>query len=342
MAGSNLFITGKVEYVEGDNNNAFSDIADGLRLKVRVDSDGDIGTMDLPWAFPANPKMLHVIPKVGEGVFILNSQIGNPESQRLYIGPIISQPQYMEKCEYDSGPGYGSKSRGPAMSLLSTQKVNTVKPLTAISRKKDMTYGAFPDVRDVALLGRGQEDIVLKYRNYSEGPESEIDLRAGIRLEPTDTTIPYLNGNVVFNNTNPGYIQIKYGKNGLSGLKSGSGDDDDDKYESISERTANSVVNIVADKINIISHKDSNQFGGKMIANKDDLIERHSLDELMSNLHRGVYGDELIVLLKKIVEVLVTHVHPFAMKKPVYGGTYIPELIAYEYEKILSPNVRIS
>lgn len=340
---NNLFATGKVEYVEWDS--LFGVGADALRIKVRLDSDSEsIGTMDLPWAFPANPKLLHIVPKVGEGVFVFNSEIGNPNSQRLYIGPIISQPQYQEYCQYDIDNSGSEKasSRGPAMSLLSTQKAGTVKPLTAITRKRDMVYGSFPESEDVAIMGRGQEDIILKYRNNTGmGSESEIDLRAGIRLEPTDNTIEYLKGNVVFNSTNPGYIQVKYAKNGLSGLKSGTGDNDGEKYESKSQRTANSVVNIVADKINIISHKDNNQFGEK-IRDRENLIKNGELDEIMSNLHRCVYGDELIVILKKIVNVLATHTHPCNMLQPTWGGTELPDLIEYEYEKIISPNVRIS
>lgn len=345
MGASNLFIPGKVVYVEGSSTPSLPDNAGALRIKVKVDSDADnLKPVDLPWAFPAIPKLIQVVPKVGEAVFVLNSELGNTNSQRFYIGPIISQPQFQEYCKYDSDDSKKqvSSGRGPAMSLLSIRKPSEkTKPLTSITARNDLVEGSFPTPEDVAIVGRGQEDVVLKYRNNASGPESEIDLRAGIRLEPTDTTIPYLKGNVVFNNENPAYIQVKYAKNGLAGLKSGSGDSDDEKYESKSERNAKSVVNVVADKINLISHKDSNVFG-TVIADKKDLIKNGELDDLMSKLHRSVYGDELITLLKKIVDVLVTHIHPISATPPIQGGTEIPELIEYEYEKILSPNVRIS
>lgn len=345
MGAGNLFIPGKVVYVEGSSTPTLPDEAGALRIKVKIDSDADnLKPVDLPWAFPAIPKLIQVVPKVGEAVFVLNSEIGNSDSQRFYIGPIISQPQFQEDCKYDSDESGkpNSSGRGPAMSLLSIRKPSeTTKPLTSITARKDLVEGAFPQPQDVAIVGRGQEDVVLKYRNNISGPESEIDLRAGIRLEPTDTTIPYIRGNVVFNSENPAYIQVKYAKNGLAGLYSGSGDDDNEKYESISQRNARSVVNVVADKINLISHKDSNAFG-KTIADNKDLIKNGELDEIMSKLHRSVYGDELITLLKMIVNILVTHTHPFSCLPPTQGGTDIPELIEYEYEKILSPNVRIS
>lgn len=333
--GEAFFVTGVVEYVEGVDNYLADGDADAWRIKVRLDSDGNKSVDELPWAFPANPKILQSVPKKGEGVYVITSNIGNPDSQRYYIGPIISQPQYQEYCEY--GPG----GRGPAMSMLSVSKPMTPPPLTGISRKAEATKGAFPDLQDVALIGRGQEDIVLKYRNTSSGKESEVDLRAGIRLEPTGTKIKFMRGNVIFNTQDPGYVQVKHSTNGVSGLKAGEGDSDEDKYESISNRTANSVVNVVADKINLISHKDRNSFG-ELIADRDNLIEKGELDQIMSKLHRSVYGDELIILLKKIVNALVTHTHPYPMMTPISHGTDMENIVDYPYEKILSPNVRIS
>ena len=333
--GGSLFVTGRVEYVEGNESYALSGEADAWRIKVRLDSDGNKEISELPWAFPLNPKVLQSVPKKGEGVFVVNSNLGKPDSQRYYIGPIISQPQYQEFCDYGVG------GRGPAMSLLSVSKPLTEKPLTSISRKKEITEGAYPNLQDVALIGRGQEDIVLKYRNTSSGKESEIDLRAGIRLEPTDSSVNFMKGNVVFNTQDPGYIQVKYSNNGVAGLKSGEGDNDDDKYESIENRTANSVVNVVSDKINLISHKDSNRFG-EIISDRKDLIKEGELDQIMSVLHRAVYGDELIILLKKIVNILATHTHPYSMMPPTVHGTDLENIIDYPYEKIISPHVRLS
>lgn len=330
-----LVLTGVVEYVENSGQYPLSDESEGGRIKVRLDSDGKKSTNELPWAFPLNPKVIQSVPQKGEGVFVILSEADNIHSQRYYIGPIISQPQYFANCEY------GDVGRGPAMSLISASKPMRAEPLTSISRKKELTEGSFPKPQDVALIGRGQEDIVLKYRNSQYSKESEIDLRAGIRLEPSDDSIKYLQGNVIFNDNDPAYIQIKYSKNGLSGLKRGKGDDDDDKYEGVTKRTAKGVVNVVADKINLISHNDTNSFG-KKIADKENLINPDELDDIMSKLHRAVYGDELITLLKKIVEVLATHTHPYPMKTPIVGGTPLTELIDYPYENIISENVRIS
>ena len=330
-----IFITGYVEYVEGTGVVPITGEADAWRIKVRVNSDGDKSVEELPWAFPLLPKVFQSIPKKGEGVLVATSKTGEPNSQRYFLGPIISQPQFQEQCEY------GQDGRGPATSLIYTAKPTAQQPLTAISRKKELTKGAFPELEDVAVIGRGQEDIVLKYRNRSVGSDSEIDLRAGVRLRPSDESIKYLKGNVIFNNQDPAYIQVKYNHSGVCGLNAGEGDDDKDKYESITRRSGNGVVNLVADKINLISHKDENCFGEK-ISDRDNLIKEGELDDIMSKLHRSVYGDELIILLKKIVNALVNHTHPYSMKPPTVEGTELKGLVGYDYEKIISPNVRIS
>jgi hypothetical protein len=335
---SSLFVKGQVEYVEGGDSIQYNDTAYAGRIKVRLDSDGkNISTEDLPYAFPLLPKVFQSIPKIGEGVFVINAKINTPDSQRYYVGPIISQPQFQDYCSYDNG-------NGDAVSLLSTSKALRNDPLTSIDRASSLTKGAFPSPKDVAIIGRGEEDIILKYRGNRDGEyseTSEIDLRAGIRLQPADTTIKYLKGNVVFNTVNPGYIQIKYKQNGIAGLSEGEGDNDNNKYESPSKREANSIINVVADKINLISHKDSNQFG-ESITNNEQLVLEEQMDNIMSKLHKSVYGDELVSLLQLIVKAICEHTHPYSMLPPTINGTTLSDIIGYNYEQILSNNVRIS
>ena len=339
MAQNNpsLVVLGEVVKVEGSGSQ-FPDDAGAWRIKVRLDSDGtNISDNDLPDAFPLMPKTLQSVPKVGEGVFVLNASLGNNKVQRYYLGPIISQAQFNEYCSYKSG-------RGDAVSLLATGKPLKEKPLTSIDRSRGLTKGSFPEMDDVAVIGRGQEDIVLKYKSGKSGqpsPSSEVDIRAGIRLQPSDESIKYLKGNVIFNDKDPAYIQVKYKKSGLAGLSEGEGDGGDGNYESPSKRTARSVVNVVADKINLISHKDSNQFG-ENLTDRDQLVLEEEMDNIMSQLHRSVYGDELVTLLKLIVKALSTHTHSYAMLPPTIIGTELEELQGYPYEKLLSPNVRIS
>lgn len=324
-------LLGQVVYVEGESA-PLQDNKDALRIKVLLDSDGNKTIDELPYCFPLLPKVFQSVPKVGEGAFIINASIGNSASQRYYIGPIISQPQFHEKSLYNSG-------RGNAVSLIQGGKPTAPKALPKISNFKESTKGSFPDPNDVAVLGRGQEDIILKYNK--EKSVSEVDIRSGIRQEPTNVNEDSgLKGNVIFNNIDPAYIQVKYKNTGLSGMYKVGDEKTDNNNTEIDKRSAKSLINIVADKINIISHKDKNAFG-QLIADKDTMISEKEMDLIMSKLHKTVYGDELVTLLKVMINAIATHTHPFPMLPP-YSVDSVKQASSYDLTQILSDNVRIS
>ena len=284
-----------VESVEDD--------ADGLRIKARLSQDGRQDINDLPYAYPLLPKTFRTVPKVGEGVLIFLSELGNNNSNRYYIGPIISQDQ---KLNFDSYV-YG---RCAALSLL---QGGEIEPLTKLSKYED-TNGSFPKVTDVAVVGRKSEDIILK--------ENEIDLRCGIRTEPINESDKNLVGNILFNRLNPSYIQLKYKKNiGYS-----------------KNQEADSIINLVADKVNIISHKDVNSFN---LTDKNELIKTSEMDDIMSKLHQLPYGDILVKMLNIIRDAVTNHVHPYPGMPPC-SDTYIMDLLSQDFNDILSNNVRIS
>jgi hypothetical protein len=291
---------GQVEYVD--------DSADGLRVKIRIGSDGDEPLENIPYAFPLLPKTFQSVPKVGEGAFVITMLSGNKESQRLYIGPIISQPQFQEECDYKYG-------RGNATSLLCG---GFMEPLGRISNNKN-TWGAFPNIEDVAVVGRGSQDIIM--RNNKGTSSNEVDIRCGIRQNPASQDKDIV-GKVVFNSVDPAYIQLKYRKSLTN--------------ENLQE--SNSVINLVADKINIISNKDENAF---KLTDTEELIKEEELDGIMSKLHRLPHGDTLVELLDLIIKAILTHVHPYSGLPPTIYD-YTKEISEYELEKILSKHVRIS
>ena len=277
------------------------DDADGLRIKARTWQDGVKSIDDIPYAFPLLPKTIQTVPKVGECVLILTSKLESNDGNRYYIGPIISQPQFQYYDQYDYG-------RGSASSLLQD---GYVEPLEKISNY-DSTTGAFPDINDVAIVGRKSEDLILK--------DNEIDIRCGIRGKAFGDD--RLLGEVVFNKQSPAYIQLKY-KNGIGYSKG---------------QEANSVINLVADKVNIISHKDTNSF--ELTDNKE-LIKSTDMDSIMSKLHQLPYGDVLVDALTKIVNALVNHVHPYPGLPPC-KDQYVTTVLGTDLKSILSDNVRIS
>lgn len=279
------------------------DDADGLRIKARTTQDEFKEIDELPYAFPLLPKVFQSVPKVGECVLLLFSQLNNDESERYYIGPIISQPQF----NYYDSYAYG---KGNAVSLL---QGNSAKPLEKISNY-DMTNGAFPQTNDIALVGRKGEDVILK--------DNEIDIRCGIRTQAVEGDNGNLLGEVVFNKQSPSYIQLKYGSN-LTVEKG---------------QEANSLINLVADKINLISHKDKNFFN---LTDNQTLIPSSDLDDIMSKLHQLPYGDILLDVLRKIINALANHVHPYPGLPPC-KDQYITSMLGCDLQSILSENVRIS
>lgn len=278
------------------------DIADGLRIKARLEQDGKSNLKNLPYAFPLLPKTLQTVPKIGECVLIICSELENNLSNRYYIGPIISQPQ---KQEYDSY-SYG---RGTALNLL---QGGSLEPLERLS-KYEQTKGSFPNVNDVAIVGRKSEDIILK--------DGEIDIRCGIRGKTNDGN-KNLVGDVVFNENDPAYVQLKY-SNGIGFSET---------------QEANSVANIVADKINLISHKDDNKLS---LTDKEELIKTSEMDDIMQKLHKSVYGDELVKKLEIMREFMINHVHPYPGLPPC-DDHYKRELVKIDFNELLSDNVRIS
>ena len=263
--------------------------------------DGKTPLSELPYAFPFLPKTFQSVPKVGEAVIIINAKLGNTNSNRYYIGPIISQPQH----QYYDSHSYG---RGTATSLLQGGSVEALEKISNYAS----TEGAFPDINDIAIVGRKSEDIILK--------DDEINIRCGIRQKSNSSD--ELIGDVVFNKLNPSYIQLKY-KRGIGRSK---------------KQECDSVINMVADKINLISHQDVNGFE---LTDTKELIKTNDMDDIMAKLHQLVYGDILIKSLEKIRLALENHVHPYPGLPPC-RDVFMTDMSSDDYNKMLSDNVRTS
>lgn len=297
--------------VEVENKNSTNG-ADALRVRVKLNEDKydeSKPVETLPWAFPLLPKTLQSVPKKGEAVLVVADALDEfSEGQRYYIGPLISQPQYQNFCKM-----------GDATTVLQASKN---LPIGRIS-SNDATSGSFPKANDVALVGRGQEDVMLRYDDDSN--TSEVDIRAGIRQKYDGTTTDTLLGNVIFNGTDPAYIQLKH------------------KYGLATDQTypCNSVVNIVADYVNIMSNHDDDV--NASIHDKNTLVNEVTFDNTVNNLHQVPKGDKLVELLEIMKGAIMHHVHPWAgMEQCGDKPGDIKKLEGYDIKSILSDFVRIS
>ncbi len=298
-----------------DSNNKNDKPYDGLRVRAKLPNDKTRDNKLIPWAFPLLPKTFQSVPKIGEAVFVFND--GTIDGQRYYIGPIISQPQFNTKA--------------PKNSALSLLKNNKTEPLERISNDPNTT-GSFPKQTDVAVVGRGREDIILRSNNgrselTDDVNESEIQIRAGIRSKATNDSNPNMIGNIIFNGTDPAYIQLKY-KTGL--IKN---DNDDEKV--------NSVINMVANRINIMSNNDGSI--SHNIGDNKSLIQDNKMEEIMNKLHQVPMGDELVKLLEIMKGCIMYHTHPWpGMRQSGDWSGYINQLNTFDISSILSKYVRIS
>jgi hypothetical protein len=154
------------------------------RLLVRIYGTDKLDSdQELIECYPLLPKYLNIMPKEGEAVFIQQFSFSETskfaqKSQRFWIGPIISQLQYLEGQEYLD-----------AYSMLNTGYKTPDQSIDTLPNAK----GGYPNKDDIAIQGRENTDLIFKPR--------EILVRAG-KTEITD--------NLKFNQKNPAYIQLKF------------------------------------------------------------------------------------------------------------------------------------
>lgn len=247
----------------------------GLRIKVRLEpEDGDIDKDDdLPYCFPILPKMLHVHPKVNETVLVFLTVQGRPRGARFFLGPLISQPYNMYVDNHDL------TSRAFLPEFI--KRTNLLLPDPKLNPDNE---GTLPDREDIALLGRANSAIILK--------DNETRLLCGHKENPTGPRKTSLK----FNRKDLGYIQMRY-----------------QKMRDKKNKEFASVINIVADRINLLSHQSPEQYD---MNDKKKLIKDDELVKILEQAHPMVYGDQLIQYLKELIAVIRTHEHDFTQEKP--------------------------
>ena len=246
------------------------------RIKVRINgtaaTGGDKNTTDadLPYAYPMIPKHIQVTPKVGEAVWVFVFDKNKQHTDRLYVGPVTSQ---LDKLNYDDGK----------ISAFRGFSFGAMLPSTNIENIPQL-IGIFPNKEDVSIQGRYNTDITQKV--------NEIVLRAGnFESTPITDKNPYP---FTFNTKTQAYIQIKNDVSLNRGQNGEAGD-------------RGTITNIVANKINLITHKDgSPRFN---VTGQDMLISEDEMFRILEEAHQLPFGDVLIEYLKLLKEALFAHVH---------------------------------
>ena len=275
---------------------------------VKVNSSGT-SYDDLPWCHPLLPKHLQIKPKVGEGVYIFVFNKEKENIDRLYIGPVISQSN---KLNFDTArtTALAGFSFGPVLPQINLNAFPEID-------------GVFPKDDDVVIQGRYNTDIIQR--------NNEVIIRAGkFEVIPALlTTNPY---SIQFNTATQAFIQLK----------------NDVTLPRISTTQVGeikgTVANIVASKINLITHNGSPNYD---IVTQDTNVSDKELESILKTAHQIPFGDVLLRYLILLKEAFISHVHngngavpcDIGSKAPV--AKFISEAQALE-DTMLSKNVRIN
>ena len=298
-----------VEYVDDESK--------ALRVKVRIhpyDNGKDItqepcvenNFNGVPWCFPMLPKMMHVNPKVGEMVVVFCQEPDSPYSQRMFLGPVISQ-DYMMDYDYDFPPTDKFPKSSARRMLTGSTADKSYTPFPNPDGDGE-NEGTIPEREDIALRGRGNTDVVLT--------DDDVRIRCGFKTAPHST----INKKLHFNSEDLSYILMRYRK----------GQDEVGEY--------NSSVNIVGDRINLLSHDSNDYFD---LGDRKDLISDKEMQNILKQAHELPYGDILVNFLKKFVDIFNRHTHPYAGMEPRLNQADTQALDP-NWDAMLSKSVRIN
>lgn len=170
--------------------------------------------------------------------------------------------------------------------------------------------GSIPEREDIVLQGRQNSEVALK--------NNEIRIRCGFKKDPKTKKIE---NRLHYNRKNPAYIQMRYQR-----MKDEKGKDFD------------SLINIVADRINILSHDSPSYF---RLTDRKELVSEEELKNVFENAHPLPYGDVLVDFLYGLVRIFTTHTHPFPMDAPVCVESD-RKLLETNLEEMLSKSIRIN
>ena len=255
-----------------------------IRCRIVGSNYDNIKANDLTLAncFPLIPKHLAPIPKEGEYVLIFMYGPDDVYGDRFYVGPIISNPKFLNRQSLENGATAG----------LSSGLYDPEKDLSKIESVKGI-YSEYDTNNTFSINGRENADIVFK--------PSEVLIRAGKFLE---------NKPLEFNQVNPAYIQIKQGFNYVDNINNAivaaTGTGTPSKVKKIS------VNNIVADKINLITYNGAPNFNitqRDLLNNTTPYITDDELNNILETAHPLVFGDVLLEYLKALRSAFESHVH---------------------------------
>lgn len=209
----------------------------------------------------------------------------NPKVGELVLVILQAQGQ-SQGNRFFIGPFLAQPYNMAMGNYIQDQSLFQGNPLRMIGPHPDLNpqnEGTLPDREDIAIQGRENADVILK--------PNQIQLRCGFKENPKGGL-----KSLIFNDKDLAYIQLRYGH-----FKDNKGKD------------FNSLVNIVGDRINLLSHDSATYF---KLGDRKELINEETLNKIFETAHPMVYGDRLIEFLKLLVNSFMLHDHKWAQLPP--------------------------
>jgi hypothetical protein len=284
------------------------------RIKVRLEGiDNDVPAPlslkdpeegGLPWCEPLLPKFINVIPKVNEVVKVAVFDFRNKKVRREYVGPVIAQmrppdalnsPFFPTKYKVDNGNSYNGNW------LLN-------------KNSSDGDWKIYSNKDDIALTGRRNTDFILRNKEYYD----EVILRAGkieyndiINNQASQNPTNVLGGNFNLNRKNPAYITVNHSLPQTFSANSA----EKETVKKLKLEKDRTHINVVADNVNLISHKGSSKKGfTKTILKGDDVLTQIKTEN--EKLHPIPYGDVLWEFLTVLRPYIEGHIHKGSRREP--------------------------
>jgi hypothetical protein len=101
------------------------------------------------------------------------------------------------------------------------------------------------------------------------------------------------------------------------------------------EQPSSSVINVVANKINLISHDGEHTFE---LTNPESLISDEEQEKINNEAHPIVYGDKLVEFLELVKDYVKLHVHPYHGRE-ADPSTVKTGVLNFDLNTILNPNI---
>jgi hypothetical protein len=279
------------------------------RIRAVIPPDRGKKISEVPLSFPLLPKLMHIKPKVNEAVLVLVGNDKEANSQRLYIGPIIS---LMDKTQFDN---YFDLSATDFLDGGIIKKPEAIENrITESAEQYSSSEGALPKDDEVALLGRKNTDIILS--------DDDVRIRAGVRqTKPNEHSVDF------DNEGHSAYVKLKY-------------------HETPISENNKSTATIVADKINLISNEGDEKYS---LSDTNEGINDEGMKKILEKAHRLPYGDILCEFFESFIRMYKNHYHVYPGTPPsVADADSVNFYTKYGSTKerlednLLSKNVRIS